>query len=318
MLYVGVDGGVTKTVALACGADGRIRGYARAGCSDVYSVPDPELAVSEIARAASNAIAAAGGGDLACAYYSLAGADWPVDIAYYSSELSSRVPAARTVVVNDAIGAIRCGPEDGVGCSLVWGTGTALGARSRDGRIWHMSFHAAPTFTTDLTRATLDAAVRSELGLLPPSSLPAGVAAALGVRGCDRRHRAPHSARTAPPAHVSLGGVLLDCASEGDALALDRVSWVAGEAAGYLRVAARESGLGEPTPIALAGGVMRHPSSLLVDALAAALPGCELVRARREPAHAALLAALDEGGASPVALDDSLLPADLFATAPLA
>ena len=97
------------------------------------------------------------------------------------------MPAARTVVVNDAIGAIRCGADDGVGCSLVCGTGTAIGARARDGRLWHMSFLAAPTFTTDLTRAALDAAVRSELGLLPPSALSARVAAALGARRCDRR-----------------------------------------------------------------------------------------------------------------------------------
>ncbi len=231
----------------------------------------------------------------------------------YTSELARLVPAARTLVVNDAIGAIRCGPEDGVGCSLVCGTGTALGARAADGRIWHMSFRAAPTFTTDLTRATLDAAVRSELGLLPPSALSARVAAAFGAAdaiGAIERV----TGRGQRPPRVSLGGLLLDCASEGDELALDRVSWVAGEAAAYLRVAARESGLGEPTPITLAGGVMRHPSSLLVDALAAALPGCELVRARREPAHAALLAALEEGGAGQVALDDSLLPADLFAT----
>ena len=61
---------------------------------------------------------------------------------------------------------------------------------------------------------------------------------------------------------------------------------------------------------------MRHPaSSLLVDALAEALPDSELRRARREPAHGALLAALDEGGAEPVALDDSALPGDLFETA---
>jgi hypothetical protein len=117
------------------------------------------------------------------------------------------------------------------------------------------------------------------------------------------------------PPRVSLGGLLLDCASEGDALALERVSWVAGEAAGYLRVAARECGLGRPTPITLSGGVMRHPSSLLVDALAEALPASELLRARREPAHGALLAALEEGGAAPVSLDDAQLPADLFATA---
>jgi N-acetylglucosamine kinase-like BadF-type ATPase len=307
---------MTKTIALACGADGRITGHARAGCSDIYSVPDPELALSEIARAASASIAAAGGGQVACAYYSLSGADWPVDIALYESELARRVAAARTVVVNDAIGAIRCGPDDGVGCSLVCGTGTALGARARDGRVWHMSFMAAPTFTTDLTRATLDAAVRSELGMLPQSSLPARVAAAFGVADAIAAIERVTGRGPRPP-RVSLGGLLLDCASEGDELALERVSWVAGEAAGYLRVAARECGLGEPTPVTLAGGVMRHPSSLLVDALAEALPGCELRRARREPAHAALLAALEEGGAAAVALDDTALPGDLFSTAPV-
>lgn len=312
MLYLGVDGGNTKTIALVCGADGRIAGHARTGCSDVYSAAG-DFVIGEIERGALAAIEAAGGGELACAYYSLAGADWPADIAFYEQELSRRLPARRTVVVNDAIGAIRCGPADGVGCSLVVGTGTALGARARDGGLWHVSWNAAPSFTIDLTRAVLDAAVRSELGLLPPSALSARVAAAFGAAdavGAIERvtGRAPR------PPRVSLGGLLLDCAEQGDELALDRLRWVVSENAAYLRVAARRSGLGEPTPITLSGGVMRHPSSLLVDALAEALPGSELLRARREPAHGALLAALDEGGAAGVELDDSLLPADLFAT----
>ena len=178
-----------------------------------------------------------------------------------------------------------------------------------------MSFQAAPTFTTDLTRATLDAAVRSELGLLPPSSLPARVAAALGVADAIAAIELRHPARPAPPAQSRSAACCSTAPPRATRWPWIACRWVAGEAAAYLRVAARESGLGEPTPIALAGGVMRHPSSLLVDALAAALPGCELVRARREPAHAALLAALDEGGAAPVALDDSALPDDLFATA---
>jgi N-acetylglucosamine kinase-like BadF-type ATPase len=312
VLYLGVDGGNTKTIALVCGADGCIAGHARTGCSDVYSAAG-DVVIGEIERGARAAIDAAGGGELACAYYSLAGADWPADIAFYEQELSRRIPARRTVVVNDAIGAIRCGPADGVGCSLVVGTGTALGARARDGGLWHVSWNAAPSFTIDLTRAVLDAAVRSELGLLPPSALSARVAAAFGAAdaiGAIERvtGRAPR------PPRVSLGGLLLDCAEEGDELALDRLRWVVSENAAYLRVAARKSGLGEPTPITLSGGVMRHPSSLLVDALAEALPGSELLRARREPAHGALLAALDEGGAPAVLLDDSLLPADLFAT----
>ena len=314
MLYLGVDGGNTKTIALVCGADGRIAGHARTGASDIYAV-DPTLAIGEIVCAATAALALAGGGPVACAYYSLAGADWPPDIAFYEDELSRRVHAEHTVVVNDAIGAIRCGPEDGVGCSLVCGTGTAIGARARDGRAWHVSWLAAPYFTMDLTRAALDAAVRSELGLLPPSVLPARVAAAYGAADAAGAMERVTGRGPRPP-RASLGGLLLDCAAEGDELARERVTWVARENAEYLRVGARACGLGEPTPITLAGGVMRHPSTLLVDALAEALPGCEFLRARREPAHGALLAALDEGGAGLLALDDAALPGDLFATAP--
>jgi N-acetylglucosamine kinase-like BadF-type ATPase len=313
MLYLGVDGGNTKTIALACGADGRIAGHARTGCSDVYAVADSEQAVGEIVRGATAAIEAAGGGEVACAYYSLAGADWPVDIAFYADQLARRIPATRTVVVNDAIGAIRCAADDGVGCSFVCGTGTALGARAGDGRLWHVSWLAAPFFTIDLTRATLDAAVRSELGLLPPSLLPARVAAAYGARDAAGAMERV-TGREPRPARISLGGLLLDCASEGDELALERLTWVARENAAYLRAGARACGLSRPTPITLAGGVLRHPSPLLVDALAEALPGCELRRALREPAHGALLAALDEGGAATVPLDDSALPGDFFTT----
>ena len=312
MLFLGVDGGNTKTIALVCADDGRIAGHARTGNSDVYSAV-PGTAVEEIARGATAAIAAAGGGEVACAYYSLAGADWPVDIAYYADELARRVPAARTIVVNDAIGAIRCGPADGVGCSFVCGTGTALGAQAPDGRHWHVSWLAAPYFTIDLTRATLDAAVRSELGLMPPSALPERVAAAYGaVDAAGAMERV--TGRAPRPPRASLGGLLLDVAEEGDELARERITWVARENAAYLRAGARACGLGEPTPVTLAGGVMRHPSTLLVDALAAALPGCEFTRARREPAHGALLAALEEGGCGVIELDDAALPADLFAT----
>ena len=131
MLYLGVDGGNTKTIALVCGADGRIAGHARTGCSDVYSVADPELAVGEIVRGArrrSPRRAAARSRARTTRWRAQTGR---VDIAYLRRASSSRrVPAARTIVVNDAIGAIRCGADDGVGCSFVCGTGTAIGARA--------------------------------------------------------------------------------------------------------------------------------------------------------------------------------------------
>ena len=140
------------------------------------------------------------------------------------SELARRVPAARTVVVNDAIGAIRCGPEDGVGCSLVCGTGTALGARAARrpplahelaGRAdLHDRSHARDARRRRAQRARPDAAERR--------------CRRASRRPSARRTRSPPSsaspARPAPARAPRSAGVLLDCASEGDALALDRVS----------------------------------------------------------------------------------------------
>ena len=73
----------------------------------------------------------------------------------------------------------------------------------------------------------------------------------------------------------------------------------------------------------LAGGVLRHPSPLLTDALIArvqtAAPGAHPVKARFEPAVGALFLALEAAG---VVVDDALLarlvptlpPPLLFAT----
>ena len=160
----------------------------------------------------------------------------------------------------------------------------------------------------------LDAAVRSELGLMPPSVLPARVAAAYGeadIAGAMERvtGRAPR------PPRASLGGLLLDCAAEGDELALERVGWVARENAG---LPARGGARVRPGRADADHARRRRHAPRLVAARRRAgrrrCPGCELRRARREPAHGALMAALDEGGAGVVALDDSALPGDLFAT----
>ena len=320
MLYLGVDGGNTKTIALACGADGRIAGHARTGCSDVYSV-DAELAVGEIVRARarprSPPPAAARS---ACAYYSLAGADWPVDIAFYESELARRVPAARTVVVNDAIGAIRCGADDGVGCSLVCGTGTAIGARARDGRLWHMSWLAAP-YLHDRPHARDARRRRAQRARADAAERAAGARGG-GLRRARTRSRAIErvTGRAPRPPRVSLGGLLLDCAAEGDELALERV--VAGSRARtprYLRVA--RARVRSRRADADHARRRRHAPPLVAARRRAgrgAARAASCGATRREPAHGALLAALDEGGAEPVALDDSALPGDLFATARVA
>src|SRR5947209_14725347 len=115
-MVLGVDGGNTKTVALVAALDGTVVGSGRAGCADIYSWPTPEAGIAEIVAAAEGALAAAGARrpDIRAAVFSLAGADWPEDFVLLRRELGAWL-GREPPVLNDAIGAIRCGVRNGIG-----------------------------------------------------------------------------------------------------------------------------------------------------------------------------------------------------------
>lgn len=140
-LVLGIDGGNTKTVALAARQSGAVVGYGRGGCSDIYNAPSFDAAVTEIEAAVRAALpAGATLEEVGTAVFSLAGADWDEDKAALHEAVSLLVPRAEVAVVNDAIGALRAGAPDGVGVAVVCGTGGCVGSRGRDGREWHSSW----------------------------------------------------------------------------------------------------------------------------------------------------------------------------------
>ena len=82
-------------------------GRGDAGTADIHN-SEPEPALVEIVRACDEALAAAGASssDLAAAAFSLAGADWPEDFVLLREELTRRLGLEREpVIVNDGIGA---------------------------------------------------------------------------------------------------------------------------------------------------------------------------------------------------------------------
>src|SRR5919204_4180137 len=124
-LLLGVDGGNTKTVAVAARTDGTVVGTGRAGCADIHNAASPDEALAEIARACASALAATGAraADIAAAAFSLAGADWPEDFELLRRALAEALGLTEPpIVVNDAIGAIRSGTHDGVGAAIACGT----------------------------------------------------------------------------------------------------------------------------------------------------------------------------------------------------
>jgi N-acetylglucosamine kinase-like BadF-type ATPase len=329
MTYVlGVDGGNTKTIALVARLDGTITGVGRGRCGDIYSKNyGPVGAVREIALAVHEALSAAGAQpeEVSVGAFSMAGADWPEDFALLEREIGRLGFGRRTVVVNDALGALRAGSPDGTGVSVVCGTGCAIGARAADGRAWHTSFWQEPGGAEQLAGKALRAVYRAELGIDPPTTLSARVLEFFGLPDVESvlHHM---TARGGEPREDigQLARVLLGEADTGDPAARRIVRQHGAALGDYALVAARQLGIEQmPFALVLAGGVLRHTTPLLREALVervrASAPGAQPLISRFEPAAGALFLALEAAG---VAIDEplrarlgaTLPPAAFFAT----
>jgi N-acetylglucosamine kinase-like BadF-type ATPase len=320
-LVLGVDGGNTKTIALVARAGGAVAGAGRGGCGDIYGHRGFDAAVAEIEQAVRAALPdGAQGEDVGAAVFSLAGADWDEDKAELLSRVSRFVPRAQVRVVNDAIGALRTGLDDGIGVAVVCGTGGCVGSRGPDGREWHSSWWGLHTGAWAMGGDALQAVYAAELGI---GSAAALTEAALEVFGeptveeilhafTRRGGRDPFDAALLTPS-------LLRLARSGDATSAGIVRDHGAKLGSMAHVAVERVGLAPSFPLLLLGGVMRgEGAEILVEEIVARVPGGEVVRPAREPAAGALLMAFDLAGApcDPRVVDATMPGAELFGTHP--
>jgi len=300
-LLLGVDGGATKTVALIADDEGRILGAGRSGSSDIHAAEDPWEAVDRVAVAVRQAAASAGVATAALGpcTFSLCGADWPEDAELYATGLMARLSLpALPVVLNDALGALRAGTPDGVGVSLVIGTGGAIGARGPDGRTWFSGFRLEPSGAVGLGRSAYELLLRGEYADGPVPAFQPAALAALDVPSVDALVHAL-TARDGLGEHGlgRLAAVLLEAEHEGDPQARAIVAAHASMLAAYVRGAARRVGLPvEGATLVVTGGVLRHHCTDLLDGVAREVPGFRMLRATVEPVYGALLGSADAAG----------------------
>lgn len=318
-----VDGGNTKTIALVATLDGTILGAGRGGCGDIYNAeagslwPDSATAaVANIEYAVLSALQAAQvqPTDLVAAVFNMAGADWPEDFAYLQAAMEVRGFGRTILVQNDALGVLHAGSSDNTGVSVVCGTGAATGARSADGRTWHSSCWQDQTQGgSQLAQKMLDAIYRSQLGIELPTALTQRVLDFYHLHTVEEvlhmfTNRASRERHTSPSINL-LVPILLDEAHEGDAVAR-RIVEEHGKALGnYALAGARHVGLeGTAFTLVLAGGVLRHHSSLLADAIIAQVrttsPQVKPTRYRFEPIIGVLFTALEN---AEVAISEAVL-----------
>lgn len=308
-MFLGVDAGNSKTVALVCDRSGQVTGAARTGNGDIYGAASADAAVDAVVTAVAGALdtARVDAGAVTAAAFRLAGVDWPEDLAYWRAALAARLPGLRAVsILNDGFASLRCGDLSGIGVAVVAGTGPAVAARGPTGREVSLGWWLQGALgATGLGDSALRAVYDAHLGVAPPTALTGALLAVYGDRDVDALLHA-HTRRERPRTWLDRGRsarAVLAAAADGDAIAVAIVDRQAGRFARYARSAADQVGFtaaDAPTPVILAGSVLGDPRSPLDTALRAALstalPGAHLIRPAIPPVTGAVLDAIAEAG----------------------
>ena len=158
-------------------------------------------------------------------------------------ELTRRLALRRPpVILNDAVGAIRCGTNDGVGVAAVCGTGGVTGARGRDGEVFHLGFWPDGSGGGFMGDQALRAVWRAALGSGPQTTLTERALQRFGATDpidllhlFTRRGGLPESHR------ALLAPAVLDEAAAGDPVANGIARRAAVTLAGQSRVAAERA-----------------------------------------------------------------------------
>jgi len=305
MKYIlGVDAGNTKTIALVAKTNGKIVGWGRGGCGDIYNAGSPAQALENVDDAVESAMQMAGcnAADITVAVFSMAGADWPDDFKLLEGALSERAHAARIVVVNDAVGALRAGAIHHWGVAIANGTGAAISARSLTGEIWHASWWQEGGGARTLGQRALRAVFQAELGIRPATGLTERILSFYKIATVEEllyqfSKREGEKLSNIP----ALARLVLDLATEGDAVACAIVCAEGANLADHALAAARKVGIAAETfPLILTGSVFKHRSSLLLDAILQRLEAMgarvSVLHSEIEPCAGALVIALEAAG----------------------
>lgn len=310
-LFLGVDAGNSKTVAVVCDELGTVAGYGRSGTGDIYGAETEQAAVDTVLAAVADALDSAeiDASQLAGAAFRLAGVDWPEDRAFWVTALTEQLPDLRNVsVANDGFAVLRCGQPGGDGVAVVSGTGPAIAARGPGGpagTAWSLGFWAhRPLGAVGLVDESLRAVYRSEIGLGPATVLTDSMLAYFGHDSVESLlHQLTRRGGRPLVRPSDAAREVTRAAADGDLVAKGIVTRQGEDLAEYATVAAAKVGFAPQTdevPVVLAGSVLTATDSPVTAALLAALatsfPNARPVVALLAPAFGAALDALAECG----------------------
>jgi N-acetylglucosamine kinase-like BadF-type ATPase len=320
-IFLGVDGGGSKTFALAADATGRVLGFGQGGRANHQGVGLP-LVLREIERACRQAL---GQRSADFASFCLSGADLAPDFAMLRPAIESLGVARAFDLRNDTWAAMRAGTSHPWGVVVICGSGINAAIRTPDGREFVLPSLGALTGDWggggDMARMALGAVARAWDGRGPPTSLTERALRHFGHSSYEALLDAIHAEVLPSDQIYKVAPLVFEAALEGDEVAQDLVIRTGNEighvAGSLLR---RMEMYREPCDIVTGGSIFKGAGPLLMDAAALALhrlaPWARFTRAAVEPVVGALLLAFElHGGTVDAALLSRLhetLPAQLL------
>ncbi len=260
-VVVGVDGGGTKTLALATEVDGSWQGRGTAGPSNPYAVGF-EAACTEITAAISEAL---NGNKLAALCLGLSGAGRPEDVEQFTVWARAKFPGVALKVVNDAEILLAAGAPTGPALALVCGTGSIVFGRAADGHLiraggWGYLFgDEGSGFAIGVS--ALRAVMQAFDGRGAPTLLTELILARRGVESPPGLVPSIYGVESPRTEIAGLAELVEQAAARGDALALSILNEAAFELAESVRAVYRSLG-SVPVPLILSGGVILHGKGL--------------------------------------------------------
>ncbi|MCL5997368.1 MAG: ATPase, partial [Chloroflexi bacterium] len=256
-------GSKTRVVLARALADekAQVLGEGLSGCSN-YQYVGETRAVAEIDAGIAAAFAQAGlprrTVDFAC--FGIGGADTPQELAKAGGWVSDHRWAGHCLTVNDGMLPLFAACPDGQGISLIAGTGAIVWGRTLDGRVtrssgWGYLFGDEGS-GWDLGHEALRYVARAADGRGPATALTARVLAHWQLTQVYDLIPRIYQAGFEPSDIAALARLVLECAAEGDEIALRIARSGADELAAAARAVMQTLKMSLPLTLAYSGSVL--------------------------------------------------------------